>query len=157
MNLLAAASFAAFVLAFGVVAVGNLQTDTMTFQNPPDLSFRPPYSFDAPGSLQSELDAFFFTFLFSLLFFGVSAPVALALEGAKFGTLLVTGSPAFNFAFIAPQLFAAYAAILLGQGALKDFDGKENVFASWGGALKYFGAGLALTLALILVRGQIIG
>lgn len=114
--------------------------------------FVPPYYF-IPGELVSSLNSFFFVFAFSLLFFGYSAPVALAIEGAKYGSLAVHGKlVALDLAFLFPEILAAYSAILLGQGVLSDFEGKDTVFVQWGSAIRFFALGFGLALGLYFAR-----
>ncbi|MBU1197861.1 hypothetical protein KJ765_05125 [Candidatus Micrarchaeota archaeon] len=156
MNLLAILSVLALVIGTTFVAYSNFDLGSMTFLENPAVTFHPPYAFQA-GDWVSTLNAFFFVFLFSMLFFGLSAPIAMGLEGAKFGSLLSTGTVhAYDYVFVIPQLLGAYAAILLGQGVLRDFGGKETVFVNWGGAFKFFAAGLLLTVVLIALRSMVV-
>ncbi len=155
MNAIFILSFLALVIGAGYVAYTNFDPQTVSFKNPPTLQFTPPYSFN-PGEWVGPLNAFFFVFLFSLLFFGLSTPLALGTEGAKFGSMLSTGGPPYDFVFIIPEILAAQSAVLLGQGVLRDFGSENTVFASWTAAAKYFAAGLALTLILVAARSLVI-
>ena len=149
MNLLFVLSVAFLVLGFAYVAASNYDFTAGEFKAEPSIAFRPPYYFEE-NSIASEFNAFFFVFLFSLLFFGLTAPVALAIEGAKYGTLISMPSPqTFDFAFAIPQVLAAYSAVLLGQAVLNDIGSEKSVFDAWGIALKYFAAGILLTAALV--------
>ncbi|MFH1199601.1 MAG: hypothetical protein V1708_00880, partial [Candidatus Micrarchaeota archaeon] len=152
MNLLFVLSVALFAAGFAYVAAGNFDFAVGEFKAEPGIAIHPPYYFN-PQEISSQFNAFFFVFLFSLLFFGLSAPVALAIEGAKYGTMLSSAAPnAFDFAFAIPQVLAAYSAILLGQGVFNDFGSEKSVFDAWSVALKYFIAGLALTAALAATK-----
>ncbi|MEK6843157.1 MAG: hypothetical protein AABY04_01595 [Candidatus Micrarchaeota archaeon] len=114
-------------------------------------TFTPPYYY-APNEWVSQVNAFFFVFLFSLLFFGYSAPIATGIEGAKYAAILLAGTGSFfDFAFIVPELLAVYSATLLGQGVLNDFEG-QTVFEHWGKALKVFGIAFCMLAILIVAR-----
>jgi hypothetical protein len=118
--------------------------------------FVTPYYF-VVNELTSAINAYFFVFIFSLLFFGYSAPIAMGIEGAKYGSLLAHGiMNVFDLIFIFPQLLGAYSAILLGQGVIDDIEGK-TIFENWGRALKFFLIGLAITVFLFLVRFMVSG
>ncbi len=152
MNILFVLSVALLVLGFVFVAASNFDFEAGAFKAQPSAAFKPPYYF-AENDVKSEFNAFFFVFLFSLLFFGLSAPVALAIEGLKYGTLISTASPtAFEFAFAIPGVLASYSAVLLGQAIMNDLGSEKSVFDAWSAALKYFAAGLALTALLATAR-----
>lgn len=115
-------------------------------------SFQPPYAF-AVGDPLSMVTAFAFAFLFSLLFFGYSAPLAMIFEGVKYGYLYARGGmPFFDLFFAVPAVFACYSAILLGRSAWDDFKGTGSLFKGWRRAFKYFMAGAVLLGFLLLAR-----
>ncbi|MFH0971837.1 MAG: hypothetical protein ABIG96_00165 [Candidatus Micrarchaeota archaeon] len=116
----------------------------------------PPYAF-VPGELISTLNAYFFVFVFSLLFFGYSAPIATGIEGAKYASMLSHGVIGiFDLIFIIPQLLGAYSAVLLGQGVVDDIEGK-SIFENWNRALRFFLVGLGLMIFLFFVRSALTG
>jgi hypothetical protein len=85
----------------------------------------PPYHY-VPGDLLSELNGFVFTFLFSLLFFGLSAPLAIAIEAAKQASQFsVSKSLAVHFLFTLPNILASFAAVSFGAAAFEDIEGKK--------------------------------
>jgi hypothetical protein len=144
MNLPAILSGIIFVLAFGTVYSMGYDFQAGKARENANPIFNAPYYF-VSGELISYLNAFFFVFIFSLLFFGYSAPIAMGIEGGKFAALFVSGLlKPYDFVFVIPEFFAAYSAILLGQGVLEDFEGK-TVFEKWASALKFFVVGLVLT------------
>ncbi len=152
MNLLFVISVAFLAVGFLYVAGANYDFQTGAFKTEPSTAVKPPYYFQE-NDVKSEFNGFFFVFLFSLLFFGLSAPIALAVEGAKYGTLISTqGVRAFDFAFAIPEVLAAYSAVLLGQAVMNDLGSEKNVFDAWSAALKFFAAGLALTALLVAAR-----
>ncbi len=88
------------------------------------LDVQPPYAF-SPGDVGGELMALAFVFVFSVLFFGYGAPVALGMEGAKFASLYSAGAVNETYlAFLLPEVLVAVAAVYLGQGLLKDYQGE---------------------------------
>jgi len=115
--------------------------------------FRGFYYF-AVGDALSYAGSLAFVFLFSLMFFGYSAPLALFLEGARYASLYTTGGmPLFDLAFAFPGLLACYSAVLLGKSALADFRGTGSVFTGWRTSFKLFLASALLLGALLLARG----
>ncbi|MFH0971502.1 MAG: hypothetical protein V1835_02945 [Candidatus Micrarchaeota archaeon] len=154
MNLSAVLGFAALILVFaGVYAFGY---DFATGKaKATALDFKPPYYY-MQGEFVSYINAFFFVFVFSLLFFGYSAPIALGVEGAKYASLTLGGAiPIYDYAFLIPEVLAAYSAVLLGRGVLDDFEGK-SIFEHWSAALRVFTVGFALVVVLFLLRGFVV-
>lgn len=150
MNLSAVLGIIALVLAFGATYALNYDFSAGK-ANPQFGGISPPFSFQ-PGDFISQLNAFFFVFIFSLLFFGYSAPIALAIEGARYASLLLKGTGyTFDMLFIFPEAIAAYSAIVLGQGVLNDVDG-ASVFEKWSGAVRYFVIAFALMVGLFVAR-----
>lgn len=91
---------------------------------PQAVSLLPPYAF-TPDDTLSELLSLAFVFAFSLLFFGYAAPLALGIEGAKFGSLVSTGAVHWSYvALAAPEIAVSLSAMYLGQGLLLDYQGK---------------------------------
>lgn len=117
MKLIAVFSLVVFVATFAAVYGYNTTQGQQ-------LSLTPPYAF-VPDDLFSELVALAFVFAFSLLFFGFAAPLALGMEGIKFGSLYSTGAVHWTYLLLAvPQIFVALSATYLGQGLLNDYQGK---------------------------------
>lgn len=159
-----AASFALVSLAnYGatVSAVGTNATVSVYPISP----ISPPYAFDVyeggqgfalkQGGVLGILNSYFFVFIFSLLFFGFSAFIAMGIEGAKYASMISTGSmPGYDLLFAVPQIFALIAATELGQGVMNDFEGKESIFENdgWKTAFVYFAAGIALAVVLVAAR-----
>ncbi|MFH1107347.1 MAG: hypothetical protein V1787_05630 [Candidatus Micrarchaeota archaeon] len=155
MNLLFVLSVACLAIGFTYVAASNFDFASGAMRETPAAEYPPPYYFDANDAV-AAFNSFFFVFLFSLLFFGLTAPIALGIEGAKYGTLLSLPQPsAFDFSYAIPGVLAAYSAILLGQGVLNDFGSEKNVLSTWGTALKYLAAGLLLTGVLVVARASL--
>jgi hypothetical protein len=134
-----------FIAAFGAVyAVNSGSTQ---------FAFTPPYYYVNGGDLASVLNSMLFVFLFSLLFFGLGAPLALGIEGLKYSSLyLAQAIPFYDLFYILPQFIAAYAATILGTGALADFQGNASVFDYWKDGVKYFLVALGLTAILLVLR-----
>lgn len=117
MKLIAVFSVVVLVAAFaGIYGYNTTQPQT--------LDLTPPYAFE-PNDLVSELMVLAFVFAFSLLFFGFGAPLALGIEGLKFGSLYSSGAigPSYLLLMI-PEVFLALSATYLGQGLLNDYQGK---------------------------------
>ncbi len=152
MNLVFIASIIALVVTFGAVYALNLDYSE---EKPGSGAFvTQPYYYKS-GELISYLNAFFFVFIFSLLFFGFSAPIALGIEAGGYASMLVKGTVnAFDLAFVLPEVLGAYSAILLGMAVMDDFEGR-TVFERWGAALKFFVVGLAMVFALYFIRSRI--
>jgi len=135
-----------FAMSFAAVYYVN-QNSATQFQ------FTPPYAFASGGDLVSVLNSLFFVFFFTLLFFGMGAPLALGIEGLKYASFYFAQAiPLFDLFYVLPQLIAAYSAVVLGTGALADFQGKASLFDYWKEGMKFFVAALALTAVLFLVR-----
>ncbi len=150
LTLLAFALF--FVFTFGVYFYNS-----STHSN---FAFSPPYGFTA-GDGVSSFNGFFFTFIASLLLFGLGAVVAMAIEGLKFGSMLSailisSQGHLYDVLFAVPVLVACMAATTLAAGLVLDYRGKASVFPYWNYAIKYFAVGLALNIALILVRSVVV-
>lgn len=91
---------------------------------PEKINLKPPYAF-TPDDITSELMALGFVFAFSLLFFGYAAPLALGIEGAKFGSLITSGAVHWTYlALTVPEMVVAISATYLGQGLLLDYQGQ---------------------------------
>lgn len=117
MKLIAVFSVVVMVASFaGVYGYNTTQSTPFTLS--------PPYSFE-PNDLFSELVALAFVFVFSLLFFGYGAPLALGMEGIKFASLYTSNAvPASYLLLMLPQIFMGLSATYLGQGLLNDYQGK---------------------------------
>lgn len=147
LNALAILGIVAFMFAFIAVYVANAF-------GAPSL-FRPPYFYE-PGDYWSYLNAFFFTLVVSSLFFGASAPIALAIEGAKYGSYLSTGAMApVDLVFVVPSLVASIAASTLGQGVVADYRNQGSLFDYWAVALLYLNVSLFLFILALLVRSSV--
>lgn len=144
LNALAILSIAAFVFAFGGVWMTNTGTVKQVYL--------PPYHY-IPGDYWSYLNAFFFSTVFSFLMFGASAPLAMAMEGAKYASLFSTGAMApFDLLFILPSLLGAIAAATLGQGVVADYRNEGSLFDYWAAALLYFNIALILLFIALATR-----
>ncbi len=154
MNLNALSALAVFALFLGFAAGFFLTA-------PADAQARVivglPFSF-VSGGLLSEFNAFFFSLIFSLLLFGLGAPIALGWLGLHYGGLVAQGSvKLFDLSFVLPQVFAAIAATAIGAGVLRDYRGLQGIFDAWDEAVKFFVLGLVLLVLLLLVRPLVIG
>jgi Mn2+/Fe2+ NRAMP family transporter len=153
MNSLSFFSIIIFFACFAAVFFVNSQA----IQNHANLfSFNPPY---AENGLMGTFNAFFFVLVFSLLFFGFTAPVAMGVQGlvlASNYSFFVAGLnnnfSYWSFAFIIPQFFAVFAATSLGEGVIKDYKGEGSVYAGWNEALKFFLIGFALLVVFVLIQ-----
>jgi hypothetical protein len=58
----------------------------------------------------------------------------------------------WSFALIIPQFFAVFAATSLGEGVIKDYEGKGSVYTGWNEAIKFFLIGLGLLILIILIK-----
>ncbi len=170
MNFWTVLAIISFVACFSVVALlnygavltaGPANATAVKYSIQP---ISPPYSFDIysdkdfnlkQGGVLGILNAYFFVFVFSLLFFGFSAFLAMGAEGLKYASFISTGSmPGYDLMFLLPQFLAVVAATELGEGVMNDFEGRESIFENdnWKHAFVYFAAGLALTVVLVAVR-----
>ncbi len=114
---------------------------------------KPPYYFDSKDAV-SQVNALAFVFFFSLLAFGLSSPIALGIEAAKYASLLSTGAIGwYDLLFVLPSIVVALAAAELGQGILEDYDGKGSLFNHSKKAALGVGIAVALLLALVFARG----
>ncbi len=158
MNLNAVSVLALLALFAGFGAVFVLNSQAVAQQQPP-VSVPVPYFF-APGDVVGVVNSFLFVFVFSLLFFGFGAPIALGLEGAKYAHFLSIPLGAmkfFDLAFAVPQIFAAMSATVLGQGIIDDYRGVKTVFDYWDDAIRYFALGAAVLFVLLVFRPFVIG
>ncbi|MBI5229188.1 hypothetical protein HY991_03690 [Candidatus Micrarchaeota archaeon] len=134
-----------FIAAFGAVYFYNSSAENKFL-------FIPLYHYE-PGDFLSEVNAFLFPFIFSLLFFGISAPLALGMEGLKYASLLSTGGMAsYDLAFALPQVIAAFSATVFGTAILNDYSGKGNLLEDLKKGAKYLGYAFALMLLLFFMR-----
>ena len=134
-----------FTCFFGLAAYDMMASSGMYY-------YTPPYFFRI-GDWLGALVSFSFVFIFSLLFFGLGAPAAMAVEGLKFGTLIASGHiTLFGLLFIFPQLLAMISATTLGEGIMKDWEGKSTVFNYWSDGLRYFFMGIGLLAALVVLQ-----
>ncbi len=109
-------------------------------------------------SWQGAANSFLFVFLFSLLFFGFAAPLALGFEGARFGALFAAGHlNFFDLSFLVPEVLAAVSATILGKGIIDDYRGAKSVFESWDEAVKWLLLGLVVLLVLLALRPYLSG
>ncbi|PIT85527.1 hypothetical protein COU36_02810 [Candidatus Micrarchaeota archaeon CG10_big_fil_rev_8_21_14_0_10_59_7] len=123
-----------------------------TFPEDGGQPFVPPYAYQ-PAEFWSIVNSFFFVLIGSALFFGFSAPLALGIEGWKYGSLFAAKAiPSFDLLFIVPQFVAAFAAILIGQGMIKDYEGSGVLYEHWRRGVKYLLAALFLFGLLLVVR-----
>ncbi|MFH1056333.1 MAG: hypothetical protein V1717_00855 [Candidatus Micrarchaeota archaeon] len=145
MNVFIVLGIVVFVAAFAGVYFMNVSS-------PQAYAFIPPYHF-VVGEAASLVNSFLFVLVVSAAFFGLAVPIALGIEGLKYGSMLSTQTmPAFDLLFAIPQLFAAYSASLLAQGVVDDYQGKGTVFMQWKDALKWFIAGVVALVILVLAR-----
>ncbi|MFH1779769.1 MAG: hypothetical protein ABH803_01330 [Candidatus Micrarchaeota archaeon] len=141
--------FLALTVTFGSIFYWNTASTE-------DLFFEPPYYFIKGSDPLSVINAFFFVFLISLLFFGTIAPLAWAIEGLKYGSLLsIHRIASFDVLFIIPQFLATYSAILFGIALNNDLQSKENFFNHWHKAILSLLAGLILLGVLIVLKSLV--
>jgi hypothetical protein len=150
MNILAALSLVVCIAALLAIVGINIGKS-------PDQYFLlgPPYAY-TPGDYWSELNSFFFVFVFSLLFFGFASPVALGIEGAKHASSLLAGAPYYDLLFIVPAVVACLSATWLGQGLYADLEGRIYVFKAWPRAAVYFDIALVLLAVLLALRPTVV-
>jgi len=150
INTVAALALFAFTAAFFAVWLTNQAAPAEQ-----QFIFLPPYHYEA-DDYWSYLTAFFFATVFSLLFFGAGAPIAMAIEGAKYASLYSVGvMPAFDLAFAVPTLIAALAAATLGQGVIADYRNKGSLFDYWRTSVLYFNTALLLFFILLAIRATV--
>lgn len=157
MNELSVLCFAVLISAFiGAYLWNSGVTDPNS-----QAIIKPPYHFNVGSNLYayssdtilSFINAFFFTFIFSLLFFGYAAPIAMAIEGMKYGSLISLNLiPYYDALFLVPQLIACVAATLIGQGIIYDYKGEGNIFEYWRRGAMYFTVSLIFLLLLLFTR-----
>jgi hypothetical protein len=144
MNALSLVAFGVLLVSFFGVLAYNAIPDTEK------VTYAPPYYFVKDDGL-SYINSYFFVLMFSLLLFGLGAPVAMAIEGAKYAVLLSV-LPAYDLAFIIPELCAMLAATKLGEGVMADWSGEGNIYNYWPEGIKLALIGFALLLALMFAR-----
>jgi len=144
MNALSILAFGVLLVSFfGVYAYNSIPgTDQVTYA--------PPYYFIKDDAL-SYLTAFFFVLIFSLLLFGLGAPIAMAIEGTKYA-VIVSVFPVYDLVFIVPELCAMLAAAKLGEGVMADWSGEGNIYKYWSEGIKLALIGFALLLVLMFAR-----
>ena len=142
---LAVLSVIVFVIAFTAVFAAQAAFGAY-------IEFKPPYYY-APGNALGVVNSFFFTFFFSLLFFGYAAPLALGIEAVKYASYFASGAAnAFDLLFAAPGVLAALSAIRLGHGVLRDLRGEGSVFDEFSASARLFIAGVVLLGVLLVVK-----
>jgi len=144
MNAVSLLAFGVLIVSFfGVFAYNSMPgTDKVTYA--------PPYYFIKDDAL-SYLNAYFFVLIFSLLLFGMGAPVAMAIEGTKYA-VLVSILPVYDLVFILPELCAMLAAAKLGEGVMADWSGEGNIYNYWSEGIKLALIGFGLLLLLMFAR-----
>lgn len=144
MNALSILAFGALLVSFfGVFAYNAVPgTDKVTYA--------PPYYFIKDDAL-SYLNAYLFVLIFSLLLFGMGAPVAMAIEGTKYAVLLSV-LPIYDLVFVIPELCAMLAATKLGEGVMADWSGEGNIYNYWSEGIKLALIGFAMLLILMFAR-----
>lgn len=144
MNALSLVAFAVLLVSFfGVYAYNMLPgVDKVTYA--------PPYYFMKDDAL-SYANAYFFVLIFSLLLFGMGAPVAMAIEGTKYAVLM-TILPLYDLVFILPELYAMLAATKLGEGVMADWSGEGNIYNYWSEGIKLALVGIVLLIILMVAR-----
>lgn len=114
--------------------------------------FSPPYYYKLGDGFAMAV-AFSFVLTFSLLFFGLAAPAAMAVEGLKFGSFFSAGLiPAYDLILIIPQVLAMLAATTIGEGVMADWSGKSTIFDYWAEGMKYAVGGLIFLGAYVFIR-----
>ena len=146
MNGIAVLSLLVFIASFlGITAYDALASSDKFY-------YTPPYFFRI-GDWIAIIVSFSFVFIFSLLFFGLGAPAAMAVEGLKYGTLFSSGHvTVVGLLYIFPQMLAMISATTLGEGIMKDWEGKSTVFNYWSDGLRFFFMGIALLAALAVLQ-----
>jgi hypothetical protein len=143
MNATSLVAFAVLLVAFfGVLAYNAYSGQSVTYA--------PPYYFSI-GDWLSYVNAFCFVFIFSMLFFGLGAPAAMAIEGVKYG-VLYSVVPIYDMLFMVPEILAMLAASRLGEGVMADWSGEGNVYGYWREGFEYIAAGIVLLALLIILR-----
>ena len=86
-------------------------------------------------------------FIFSLLFFGSSAPLILFFVGIMQGKAFL-GAPVETIAGAIPLFIAAYAALVAGRYLYADFKGTGNFFAHKREMIALFGAAIVVAVVM---------
>ena len=139
------------LLAFGVLLVSFF--GVLAFNSVPSMvkvTYAPPYFFIMDDAL-SYLNAYFLVLIFSLLLFGLGAPIAMAIEGTKYAVLLSV-LPAYDLVFILPELCAMLAATKLGEGVMADWSGQGNIYGYWSEGIRLALIGFVLLVILMFAR-----
>ena len=147
MNGIALLSLLVLLLSLGGIFVYN------SIPGGDKFFYAPPYFFKR-GDMLGFVSAFAFVLVFSLLFFGLATPVAMLVEGLKFGSLLSAGQmPAYDLVFLVPEIFAMLAATGLGEAVMLDYSEKKTIYETWSANASYLTVG-ALLLAVFIVLRQ---
>ena len=139
------------LLSFGVLLVSFF--GVLAFNSIPDadkITFTQPYYFLKDDAL-SYFNAYCFVLLFSLLFFGMGAPIAMAIEGTKYAVLFSV-LPFYDLLFLLPELCAMLAATKLGEGVMADWSGEGSIYPYWSEGIKLALLGVGLLLVLMVAR-----
>ncbi|MFA6329403.1 MAG: hypothetical protein WCX64_01815 [Candidatus Micrarchaeia archaeon] len=144
MNALSLLAFAVLLISFFGVLAYNAVPGTEK------VTYAPPYYFIKDDAL-SYMNAYFFVLIFSLLLFGMGAPIAMAIEGTKYA-VLVSILPVYDLVFILPELCAMLAASKLGEGVMADWSGEGNIYNYWSEGIKLALIGFGLLLVLMFAR-----
>ncbi|MFA5247603.1 MAG: hypothetical protein WC408_06985 [Candidatus Micrarchaeia archaeon] len=144
MNAMSIVAFGALLFAFfGVLAYNSLS-------GMEKVTYEPPYYF-VKGDSIAYVNAFCFVFLFSMLFFGMGAPAAMAIEGAKYA-ILFSILPLYDLLFVIPELLAMLAASKLGEGVMADWSGEGNIYGYWNEGVRLLLMGIAALVILIVAK-----
>lgn len=145
MNGISLLAFAVLIASFfGVIAYNAIPGNAA-------VSYSPPYYF-AKSDWVGYANSFAFVLVFSLLFFGLGAPAAMAIEGLKYGVLFSAGVlPVSDLSFLIPEILAMLAACTLGEGVINDWSGKGIIFNYWSEGMRYLAFGLASLAILVFV------
>lgn len=151
MSFVAGAGAALFVLStIFFLWLGSMQVNVA-----PPLPY--PYSLEyAPtgsiAGLAGLLHAYLFVFVSGLLAYGWLGVLAMAAEGAKYSSLLLTERmAATEFFFALPQLIGLAGASLFSEAAIAQGSERKKKLV-WAGALS--AGGLALLLVFYFARGM---
>ncbi|MFA6048568.1 MAG: hypothetical protein WC792_01300 [Candidatus Micrarchaeia archaeon] len=148
------ALFAGFAGVFVVNATAQDDSQRAVVQAPFATAFGAPGAFSEIGAINS----FLFVLLFSLLFFGIAAPLALGFEGARYAALFSSGHlNFFDIAFLVPEVLAAVSATVIGKGIIDDYRGNKSVFESWDEAIRWLALGAAVLVVLLVLRPHLAG
>jgi len=144
MNALSLLAFGVLIISFFGVFAYN------TLPGMEKVTYAPPYYFIKDDAL-SYVNAYFFVLIFSLLLFGMGAPVAMAIEGTKYA-VLISILPLYDMVFVIPELCAMLAATKLGEGVMADWSGEGNIYNYWSEGIKLALIGVALLVVFMAAR-----